>query len=248
MQLRTNNRNDDDRTRCEPPGAGVILAVIPARGKSKRLPGKNVALFGGRPLLAWSIGLARALHPAVQYVVSTEDDAIAAIAREHGASVVIRPAALASDEASSVDVLVHATQSVMSEGRAFAGVMLLQPTNPLRPVGMVEHAIARFTNEPCDSLISVSRRQLKMGQVNSGRFVPSYEFGTQSRMMPPVFYENGLLYLTKTDTLIGQRSLTGERVLAFETERPFDDVDIDEPIDLTIGEAILAAVRGRLAY
>ena len=226
----------------------MILAVIPARGGSKRLPGKNIAPFGGRPLLAWSIGLARALQPAVHCVVSTEDEAIAAVVREHGASVVVRPLALATDEASSVDVLIHAAEAVRSEGRSFAGVMLLQPTNPLRPVDMVEQAIARFTTEPCDSLISVSRRQLKFGQIVEGRFVPNYAFGTQSRVMPPAFYENGLLYLTKTDTLLKQRSLTGERVLAFETERPFDEVDIDEPVDLVIGEAILAAVRERLAY
>ena len=226
----------------------MILAVIPARGGSKRLPGKNIAMFGGRPLLAWSVGLAHALAPAVHCVVSTDDEATAAVARACGADVVARPAAFATDEASSVDVLIHAAEAVRNQGRTFDGVMLLQPTNPLRPVGMIESAVARFSNEPCDSLISVSRRPLKLGKVVEGRFVPNYAFGTQSRVMPPAFYENGLLYLTKTDTLLKQRSLTGERVLAFETERPFDEVDIDEPVDLVIGEAILAAVRGQLAY
>jgi N-acylneuraminate cytidylyltransferase len=225
----------------------MILSIIPARGGSKRLPRKNIAPFGGRPLLTWSVALARCISAVGLCVVSTEDEEIADIARGAGAEVIERPAALASDEASTLDVLLHALEASERRGRVFRGVMLLQPTNPLRPVDMVQHAVERFSAEPCDSLISVSRRRLKLGRIEDGCFLPSYEFGKQSRVMDDVFYENGLLYLIKTETL-RRNSLTGERVLAFETERPFDDVDIDEPVDLMIGEAILAAVRHRLAY
>jgi N-acylneuraminate cytidylyltransferase len=226
----------------------MILAIVPARGGSKRIPGKNIAPFGGRPLLTWSIALARQLGSVVSCVVSTEDAATAVVARQAGAIVIDRPAALAGDESSIIEVLIHAAESVRSRGVSFDGVMLLQPTNPLRPIEVVEHAIHRFMLESCDSLVSVSRRQLKLGRVVDGRFVPDYVFGTQSRHAPAIFYENGLLYLTKTSTLLEGRSLTGDRVLAFETERPFDDVDIDEPIDLVVGEAILSAVRDRLSY
>jgi N-acylneuraminate cytidylyltransferase len=113
---------------------------------------------------------------------------------------------------------------------------------------MVEHAIGRFLAEPCDSMIAVSRRPLKLGRVVDGAFVPSYAPDSQSRHMPPVYYENGLFYLSKTEVLLGQRNFYGTRTLAFETERPFDDVDIDEPVDMVIGEAILASVRHRLDY
>lgn len=226
----------------------MILAVIPARGGSKRLPGKNITPFGGRPLLAWSVDLARRLNRVVRCVVSTEDAKIAAVARDIGATVVERPPELAADESSSVDVLIHAAETEQREGFVFDGVMLLQPTNPLRPLEMVERAIERFLSEPCDSLFAVSRRELKLGEVRNGYFIPNYAIGTQSRHIPPAFYENGLLYLTKTVTLIGQRSLSGDRVLAFETERPFDEVDIDDPVDLVIGEAILTSVRGELGY
>ena len=75
-----------------------------------------------------------------------------------------------------------------------------------------------------------------------------YAADTQSRLASPVFYENGLLYLTKRSTLVEGRSIYGERVLAAVSERPFDEVDIDEPIDLVIGEAVLAAVRPQLDY
>jgi CMP-N-acetylneuraminic acid synthetase len=225
----------------------MILAVIPARGGSKRLAGKNIATFGGRPLMAWSIALAQRLKE-VHYVVSTDDPGIAAVARAFGAPVIDRPAELAADESTMTKVVIHAAQQARTRGLTFDSVMLLQPTNPLRPLPMVESAIARFIGEPCDSLIAVSRRLLKTGAVEGGRFIPNYQADAQSRSILPTYYENGLLYLTKIATLLERKSLYGERVLAFETERPFDEVDIDEPVDMVIGEAILAAVRDQLDY
>ncbi len=226
----------------------MILAVIPARGGSKRLPRKNVMDFAGRPLLAWSVALAKQCRKVMGCVVSTEDAEVADVARAAGAQVIDRPRDLAEDDSSIIEVIAHAAEQVKREGRAFEGVMLLQPTNPLRPVDMVEDAIERFLSEPCDALMAVSRRPLKLGKVIDGCFVPDYLFGKQSRHMGPAYYENGLLYLTKTNILIGRRSLTGDRVLAFEAPRPFDEVDIDDPVDHKIGEAIYAAVGPQLGY
>lgn len=226
----------------------MILAIIPARAGSKRLPGKNTMSFGGRPLLAWSVALARRLDRVVRCVVSTEDAGIARVAREAGADVIERPEELAGDESSMTAVLVHAAETVRSQGERFEGVLLLQPTNPLRPVEMMERAISRFLAEPCDSMMAVSRRPLKLGRVVDGVFLPNYAADSQSRHMAPAYYENGLFYLSKADVLLGQNNIYGSRILAFETERPFDDIDIDEPMDLVIGEAVLSAVRHRLDY
>jgi N-acylneuraminate cytidylyltransferase len=225
----------------------MILAVVPARGGSKRLPRKNVMPFGGKPLLVWSVETALALPGVGACLVSTEDAEIAAVARQSGATVIDRPAELATDNASIIDVLIHATEAVKSRGVRPDGVLLLQPTNPLRPRGMMMRAIDRFMSEPCDSLMGVSGRPLKLGTIENGYFLPSYEAGAQSRLMPLAFYENGSVYLTKTDTLLAERSLFGKRILAFDTERPFDEVDIDEPVDLLVGEAILAAVGNQLS-
>ena len=224
-----------------------VLGIVTARGGSKGLPGKNLKLLGGKPLIAYTLESAAESAVFDRVILSTDDAEIAEVARRAGAEVVVRPEALARDETPSLDVMLHAFEQVSHQGQRFDGVMLLQPTNPLRPVGMVEAAIRRFLREPCDSLITISRRRLKLGRVTQGQFVPSYAFGTQSRLMPDACYENGLLYLTKPDVL-RRGSLTGDTVLGFETERPFDDVDIDEPIDLLIGEAILHAVRGQLEY
>lgn len=225
----------------------MILAVIPARGGSKRLPGKNIAPFGGHPLLWWSVALAKGLE-GVRCVVSTEDREIGRIAMQSGAEVVNRPFELAGDESSITQVLAHAARAATARGQVYDGIMLLQPTNPLRPLSMVRGAVARFLSEPCDSLISVSRRSLKTGRIENGAFIRNYANDTQSRTTPPTFYENGLLYLTKSSILLNQQSIYGDRVMAFETERPFDEVDIDEPVDLVVGGAILAAVRDRLGY
>ena len=225
----------------------MILAIIPARGSSKRLPRKNILPFGGRPLLAWSVALARHIPAVARCLVSTEDDEIADIARAAGAEVINRPKPLAQDESGMTEVIWHALETSERDGLSFEGVMLLQPTSPLRPLELVRSAIARFQTEPCDSLITVSRRQLKFGDVSSGNFYPKYRPDTSSQATPPVWFENGLLYLFKSSTLRAGR-LYGDRILAVETEKPFGDVDIDEHVDLVVGEAILGAIRNRIAY
>jgi len=225
----------------------MIVAIIPARGGSKRLPHKNILPFAGRPLLAWSIAAAKAAPSLRQAWVSTEDDEIASVAEAHGAKVIRRPAELAGDDVPTLDVVVHALKSIRADGITPTAVMTLQPTNPLRPVAMIEDALARFASSPCDSLVSVSLRRLKTGRVVAGYYEPSYPFGQQSRLTAPIAFENGLLYVTHVTTL-DRGSLCGERILAFETARPFDEVDIDKPADIMLAEYILASVRDRLEY
>jgi N-acylneuraminate cytidylyltransferase len=225
----------------------MMLAIVPARGGSKRLPGKNILPFGGHPLIAWSIALARTL-PDTICVVSTDDAAIAQVAAAYGAEIVMRPPEFARDDSPTLDAMIHAGETVRKSGRDFADVMLLQPTCPLRPRDLVLQALAEYRAQPCDSLVAVSQRPLKIGTVEDGWYRPNYEFGTQSRLTAPTWYENGWLYLTKADVMLERKSLTGERVRAFEVPRPFDDVDIDMPIDLAVGEHVLAATRDRLGY
>src|SRR4051794_4871806 len=107
----------------------MLLAIIPARGGSKRLPGKNLAPFGGRPLIAWSIAAARAMPEVARVAVTTDDPAIANVAREWGAEVVDRPSHLAGDETPTLDALIHAASEMDSRGVGFDGLLLLQPTN-----------------------------------------------------------------------------------------------------------------------
>ena len=225
----------------------MIAALIPARGGSKRIPRKNIMSFAGRPLLAWSIAAAKAAPSFGEAWVSTDDDEIAAVAAEHGAHGIRRPADLAEDNTATYDVVLHALHAIRASGRDVEAVATLQPTNPLRPVGMIESAVAKFRAQECDSLIAVSRRALKTGRIENGFFHPGYSFGQQSRLIEPLAYENGLLYITSASCLEAG-SMCGSRILAYLTEAPFDIVDIDEPVDFVVGAAIAAAVADQLGY
>lgn len=225
----------------------MIVAIIPARGGSKRLPRKNILPFGGRPLISWSIAAAKACPSIDQVWVTTEDQEIAAISAQCGAKVVCRPHSLACDDTSTFDVVKHCLKELRERGLKVDTVIVMQPTNPLRPVSFIEEAILCFMSKDCDSLISVSQRPLKTGHIHDGYFYPSYEFGQQSRLMSALTYENGLLYITKS-TLVGGGTFLGDQVYAYLTPRPFDEVDIDDADDFLVGEAIAQIVRSRLGY
>jgi CMP-N-acetylneuraminic acid synthetase len=225
----------------------MIAALIPARGGSKRIPRKNILPFAGRPLLAWSIAAAKAAPSFGEAWVSTDDDEIAAVAAAYGARVIRRPAELAQDNSATYDVVLHALHAIRASGLNVEAVATLQPTNPLRPVAIIEDAVAKFRARECDSLVAVSRRALKTGRIENGFFHPEYSFGQQTRMTEPRVYENGLLYITSAACLeVG--SMCGSRILAYLTEAPFDVVDIDEPVDFVVGAAIAAAVADQLGY
>jgi CMP-N-acetylneuraminic acid synthetase len=219
----------------------MIAAIIPARGGSKRLPRKNILPFAGRPLLVWSIAAAVAAPSLDDVWVTTDDDEIADVAKAYGAKVIRRPPELAADTSSTFDAIVHALGAIRIEGFDVEAVATLQPTNPLRPVSMIEEAVMRFRSVSCDSLISVSQRPLKTGRIEGDYFVPSYPFGQQSRLTAPLTYENGLLYITSA-TSLDAGSLCGTQICAFPTDRPYDEVDIDDALDFAIGESVAHAL------
>lgn len=122
-----------------------ILALIPARGGSKRLPGKNVKLLGGLPLIAWTIRSALESQVCVDVVVSTDDPEIKRVSCHYGASVSgLRPIELATDTASSVDVALHALDEYEAGHSPVDGLMLLQPTSPFRPSKTIKEAVGLF--------------------------------------------------------------------------------------------------------
>ena len=109
-----------------------VIAVIPARGGSKSVPGKNIRLLGGKPLLVWSIEVAQQVSEIDRVIVSTDDAEIASVSRAHGAEVYARPLHLATDEALVIDALKDLLRTLQAEGEAPEWVILLEPTCPLR--------------------------------------------------------------------------------------------------------------------
>lgn len=211
------------------------IAIIPARGNSKRLPNKNLKLLGGIPLLVHSIQYAKA-NGIQNIVVSTDNEAIKTIALQYGAEVVNRPTELATDESPTVDALTHVLERLQE---VFDYVVLLQPTNPLRPKNLFKEAFAKMIDGGYDSLMTVTRNEQKFGKIVNNQFVPfNYKIGQRSQDLEPLYFENGLLYITKT-TLILEGKIVGENNCPYIVNHPFSKVDIDTQEDFEFAEYML---------
>ncbi len=219
----------------------LIDAVIPARGGSTRLPGKNLVVLGDRPLVAHSIRYALE-HPLVRAVyVSTDSDEIAAVAREHGAEVLRRPADLADAHATISSVLAHALGRIdeCDPASPVDAVVTLQPTSPLRLDAWLDACAERLRSPSFDSAVTVSPVTSKVGTIEDGAFRPEYRLETRSQDMTPHYRENGAIYLTRAAT-IAAGSVFGTRIAAVVTDHVFTTVDIDTADDLAYAESVLA--------
>jgi CMP-N,N'-diacetyllegionaminic acid synthase len=218
-----------------------VVALIPARGGSKAIPRKNLAPLGGRPLLAWTVDAARASRSVTRTVVSTDDDEIAAAARDLGAEVLARPAGLAADDTPMRDVVVHAL-----EGLPDAEVLvLLQPTSPLRRPEHVDAAVDLLLETEADSVVSVVEvphryRPGTLMALDGDRLVALAEDYAATRQQKPVVYaRNGPAVLVLRPDRIGA-DLYGGDCRAYVME-PRDSIDVDDPFDLELAELLLAA-------
>lgn len=216
------------------------ITIIPARGGSKRFPGKNIKCLNGIPLIGHSIEYSLKNRAVAGTFVSTDSEEIKKISREAGALVIDRPDELAGDYVSSAAAMKHAVEYLISQGVQFDYVILLQATNPLRPKGLLDEAINVIEKGENDSLFTVSRSEKKLGKIIDGRFVPwNYKFGQRSQDLNPLFYENGLLYITKKELLL-QEIIEGPTAYPFVVDHPFGDVDIDTEQDFHYAEYMIS--------
>lgn len=212
------------------------IAIIPARGGSKRLPGKNTKLLGEIPLLAHSILYAKQHNFIDAVYVSTDDVVIKEIALQYGAIVIDRPQALSGDLEPTVSALKHVLESI---DEIIENVILLQATNPLRPQNLLQNAFAIFQEQQTNSLFTVSRSHHKLGKIINNRFIPyNYEVGQRSQDLEPLYYENGLLYISKSSVILNNEIITKE-AFPLEVNHPFANVDIDTQEDFDYTEYLL---------
>jgi CMP-N,N'-diacetyllegionaminic acid synthase len=187
-----------------------ILGIIPARGGSKGLPGKNIKLLNGTPLIAYTIK--EALNSNLdEFIVSTDSEEIAEVARNYGGKVpFLRPAEIATDNASSLDVVLHALDFMKEhENKEYDAIMLLQPTTPYRDSADINQAINLLISSDADSVISVTdvggthparMKFIVDGNLIDPPFVEAFE-GQNRQELPPMYIRNGGIYLTKVDTI-----------------------------------------------
>lgn len=213
------------------------IAIIPARGGSKRLLGKNSMLFGKIPLVAHSILYAKANPEIVDDIyVSTDDTRIKEIALEYDAKIIDRPSYLSGGSEPTVTALKHVLENI----EPVENVVLLQATNPLRPKNLLKEAFEVYAQEGCDSLFTVSRNHQKLGKIKSQKFVPfNYEIGQRSQDIEPLYFENGLLYISKV-TLIKSGKIISPDAFPYQINHIFGHVDIDTLDDFEYAEYLLS--------
>ena len=225
------------------------IAIIPARGGSKRLPNKNLLSLGGIPLIAHTILYAQKNSSIIDEIyVSTDDEAIRKIALEYGAKVIDRPESLSGHFEPTVSALRHVLETLDYE---LENVVLLQATNPLREEKLLDEAFDIYRKGNYDSLFTVSRNHQKLGKIENNRFVPfNYEIGQRSQDLEPLYFENGLLYITKAALILpldstssslsinfrGDSKIISEAAFPYEVNSVFANVDIDTQEDLEYAE------------
>lgn len=220
-----------------------ILALITARGGSKRLPGKNIRSLGGRPLIIWSIDVAKGIPEICDILVSTDDDSIADIARNGGALVPwLRPEELASDSATAVDVALHALDWYESENGAVDGLLLLQPTSPFRSRNTVLRGIRQFHLHQQRVVVGISLAKshpMLCFQVDGETIRPFFDgrsLNLRSQDLPSAYVDNGAFYLLKPDDLRRSKSFYSDEMLPLVIEKPEESIDIDTEWDWKMAE------------
>lgn len=233
-----------------------VLALIPARGGSKGIPRKNVVALAGKPLIAHSIEHARAARNITRVIVSTDDEEIARVSREHGAEVpFMRPAEFAHDLSPDIDAFRHAL-TWLTEHESYVPelVVHLRPTGPVRRVELIDEAIARMLALPeADSLRSVSipiQTPYKMWRIEEGFLHPLLtveglveSYCMPRQILPPVFWQNGYIDIVRARVVLEQGLMCGQKILPFITNEPMLEIDYPESLSI-VGEALLRLQRG----
>jgi CMP-N,N'-diacetyllegionaminic acid synthase len=223
-----------------------ILALIPARGGSKRLPGKNAKLLGGKPLINWTIEAAKGISEICDILVSTDSPEIASIAKIAGAKVPwLRPEYLSSDEASSVDVAIHALDWYESEFSSVDGLLLLQPTSPYRTKFTIQNGINLFGEFNKSPVMGVSPSQthpqwaLKQQGQFVVPFIESHKLGKRSQELSPSFTPNGSLYLVSPEYLRSEHSFGEIMAIPCHISSVKESIDIDSTMDFEFATYML---------
>ena len=223
-----------------------ILALILARGGSKRIPKKNIRFLGDKPLISWSIDAAKSLPEICEIMVSTDDIEIKTIAEKFGAYVPwLRPYELASDISSSADAALHALDWYEDAHGLVDGVLLLQPTSPFRTQQTIKEGIALFLGSNLSAVIGVSPThshpkwtfRIKDGVLSP--FLKEHELSTRSQDLEPVYIVNGSFYLVTGKDLRKYKSFFIKESIPLVINSKIESLDIDTEQDWEFAEYYL---------
>ena len=230
-----------------------VLAVVSARGGSKGIPRKNLRTIGGRPLVALAGDVARNVPEIDRAVISTDDADIARVAKDAGLDApFVRPEGLSSDTATSLDVLIHAVETVERlDQRRYDVVALLEPTSPMRTPEQVSATIRMLVERDFDSVWTVSMtdtkahplKQLSVRNGDLAFYDPKGSAITARQQLTPVYHRNGVAYAFTRECLLSQRAIMGRKCGALVVEGHHVSIDTEE--DLELVEWILSRQKSR---
>ena len=224
-----------------------ICCIIPARGGSKVVVNKNLQEIAGKPLIAWSIEHAlNAARINAGVWVTSDSDAILDVARQYGAATIKRPAALATDTASSEAALEHALESIQSS-QPVDLVVFLQCTSPVRRTDDIDNAIATLITEQADSLLSVTPLRDHFLWEQHGEEPPrpiNYDFKNRKRRqeLRETYLENGSIFIFKPGILLEEHNRLGGRIAMYKMDQVCSH-QIDDHDDLVLCEGLLKGLN-----
>jgi len=222
-----------------------FLAVIPARGGSKRLPRKNLLECGGKPLVAWSIEAARESRYIDITLLSSDDKEILAVGEQYGIETLERPHSLADDTSSTFDAVAHA---IVQCSKEYEYIVLLQPTSPLRTATHIDAAIEQLHRSGADAIVSVCEMEHSPLWSNTlpddgsmENFLDESVRHSRSQDLPTYYRLNGAIYICKITRLLEEKSfMIRKNIVAYIMDRR-SSVDIDEALDFEFAGLLLQA-------
>jgi len=220
----------------------TFLAIIPARGGSKRLPHKNILDLNGKPLIVYSIEAGLRSKYVDKVIVSSDDDEILTMSNLYGADTIKRPNELASDTATSFDAIKH----TIKNSDKYDYVILLQPTSPLRTANHIDEAIELLEEKDSDAIISVCEMDHSPlwsntldDSLSMNNFLRDEVLNKRSQDLEIYYRVNGAIYICKTDKLLEEESFfLKDDIFAYTMDRK-SSVDIDAEIDFKMAEVLV---------
>jgi len=233
----------------------TILAIIPARGGSKGLPGKNIKEIDGKPLIAWTIEQGLESKYIDKLIVSTDDEGIAKISKKFGAEVpFLRPPKYAGDDSPSYEAILHALEELANNNEKFDYLCLLEPTSPLRKLNDIDNALLKLINSvEADSLISVGEVHMEhpgiVKKINENGLIVPYMKNSiklfQRQQADKVYFPYGVIYACKTNIYQTKRTFYLEKTIPYLIER-WQNYEIDDYLDYLIIETILKKFKEKI--
>jgi len=223
-----------------------VIAVIPARGGSKSVPGKNIRPLAGTPLIAWSIIIAKQVQEIDRVIVSTDDDKIADISRQFSAEVYPRPVELATDDALVIDALKDLIRTLKAEQEFPEVLVILEPTCPFRSVEDVRECLNFLSTDDYDCAATFTTAELnphRAWRINGHTpevFIPGAIPWLPRQQLPEAYQLNGAVYAIRTAGLIASsQSVLFGRIGAVKMPRE-RSIDINDPVDFLLAEQFAA--------